>query len=436
MLIPHRNLLLLGGLWFGLGAASTFIPVLSLIWQGAGFLLLALAVVDALIARSAGISIEVQRRVPHALPVGVWQTVQLRLASRSRALRGQLFDRAPNAFRLETMPLQFDLRANASLRLSYRVFPSERGMHEFGLVEFRLDSPLRVWTVCGRAGTTETIRVYPDFAKVTQYALLATDNRLSQIGFLLKRRRGQGLEFQQLRDYREDDSPRQIDWKATALQHKLISREYDDERDQQIVFLLDCGQRMRAKDDELSHFDHALNAALLLAYVALRQGDAVGVATFAHPGPRYLPPRKALGTVNILLNGLFDLQPSLQAPDYVVASLRLSERLSKRSLIVVLTNLRDEDADTLRPALRHLGKRHVVMLASLTEALIETLRRRPLYSFDEALTHASALEYLSSRRRLVTGLRKSGVHVLDVTPAKLPIALVNHYWEMKRAGVL
>ena len=94
---------------------------------------------------------------------------------------------------------------------------------------------------------------------------------------LQRRRRGEGLEFHQLREYREGDSQRQIDWKATSRSGQLISREYQDERDQQIMLLIDCGRRMRAQDDELSHFDHVLNAALLLAYVGLRQGDAVGL---------------------------------------------------------------------------------------------------------------------------------------------------------------
>ena len=167
------------------------------------------------------------------------------------------------------------------------------------------------------------------------YTWLATDNRLSQIGVLQRRRRGQGLEFHQLRDYRQDDSPRQIDWSATARARRLIAREYQDKRDQQIVLVLDCGQRMRARDGAMSHFDHALNALLLLAYVALRQGDAVGVGTFAHDRPRFLPPRKSIATVSALMHGLFDLQPSLQTPDYLGAATALGRRLTKRALIVI-----------------------------------------------------------------------------------------------------
>ena len=112
---------------------------------------------------------------------------------------------------------------------------------------------------------------------------------------------------------------RQIDWKATSRIRKLISREYQDQRDQQVFFLIDCGRRMTAKDGELSHFDHALNSVLLLAYVALRQGDAVGLMTFGG-APRYVAARKGAGMVNVVLNALYDLQPGMSSPDYANAA--------------------------------------------------------------------------------------------------------------------
>ena len=182
------------------------------------------------------------------------------------------------------MPAPFRVGPGQWTKLSYRVLPDQRGVHHFGAAELRLISPLGFWLTRHAVGEGQAVQVYPDFAKITQYALFAIDNRLSQIGLLRRRRRGEGLDFHQLREYRSDDSPRQIDWKATSRMGKLIARDYQDERDQQIVFLLDCGQRMRARDDDLSHFDHTLNAMLLLAYVALRQGDAVGLC---HLRPRY-----------------------------------------------------------------------------------------------------------------------------------------------------
>jgi uncharacterized protein (DUF58 family) len=242
------------------------------------------------------------------------------------------------------------------------------------------------------------------------------------------------LEFHQLRDYRQDDSPRDIDWSATARARRLIAREYQDERDQHVVLVLDCGQRMRAKDGAMSHFDHALNAMLLLAYVALRQGDAVGVGTFAHDRPRFLPPRKSVATVSRLMHGLFDLEPSLQTPDYLEAATALGARLTKRALIVLATTVRDEDGDALQDAARLLRRKHAVVVASLREAALTRAKVRPVVRLEDALVYAAATEYLERRRRTIATLRRKGVHTIDVPPAGLARQLVNHYWNLKRAG--
>jgi uncharacterized protein (DUF58 family) len=436
VLIPHRPLLIALGLWLALALAAAFLPAALIAWQAAGLALLALATGDALALRWSGNPVTVVRERHAALPVGGWHTVRLRLESPLRPAAGWLFDRHPPALPAEGLPLAFRVAAGEGAQLSYRLHLLQRGRHQFGPVELRLASPLGLWLRRHFAGEPEPVRVYPDFARVTQYALLATGNRLGQIGLLQRRRRGQGLEFHQLRDYRQDDSPRQIDWKATARQRRLISRDYQDERDQQIVFLLDCGARMRAQDGELSHFDHTLNAVLLLAYVALRQGDGVGVATFAQSAPRFLPPRKSLAALGGVLDTLYDIQPSLRPPDYVEAGERLARRLARRSLVVVLTSVFEEDGEMLRGALKFLRQRHVVTLASLRESVFEDLRRRPVRAFEEALTYAAAIEYRRSRERQLGALRQGGVGVLDVAPPQLPMALVNHYWQLKRAGVL
>lgn len=169
--------------------------------------------------------------------------------------------------------------------------------------------------------------------------------------FTEQRRRGDGQTFLQLREYRIGDSLRQIDWKATARMRKPIARDYQDERNQTVLFLLDCSRRMRAQDDDLSHFDHALNAMILLAYVALRQGDAVGVQSFGGE-QRQLAPRSGPGRLTALINAVYDLQPTIDPPDYAEAAQLILKRQRKRALIVLLTNLRDEDQAELRQQLR------------------------------------------------------------------------------------
>lgn len=434
-MIPHRPLLLAAWAWLALGLMAVAWAEMLPLWLGAGVLLASVALLDALLVRRRGNPLGFERDTSPAWPVGQQQNVHLRLTSSGRAAAGWIHDRHPDGFEAQGLPLAFRLDAGQWVRLSYRVLPDRRGIHHFGAAELRLVSPLGLWLSRHAVGGGWTVRVYPDFARIAQYALFAIDNRLSQIGLLRRRRRGEGMDFHQLREYRSDDSPRQIDWKATSRMGKLISRDYQDERDQQIVFMLDCSQRMRARDDALSHFDHALNAMLLLAYVALRQGDAVGLSTFAHDAPRFFAPRKSLDTVQRLLNTVFDLQPSLRTPDYQMAGQHLAGRLTRRSLIVLLTNLRDEDDATLLPALTLLRRRHLVLVASLRETVLDRILAEPVTDFDSALTYVSTTDYLKARERQARMLQVTAGKVLDVAPPQLPMALVNRYWELKRSGV-
>ena len=175
---------------------------------------------------------------------------------------------------------------------------------------------------------------------------------------------------------------------------------------------------------------------LLLAYVALRQGDAVGFGTFAHATPRFFTARKSTATVQLLLNATYDLQPTLQTPDYLAVSEMLSKHVRKRSLVVLLTNLRDEDDSTLQPALHQLRQRHLVMVASLRESGLDTLLSKEVDDFDSALSYAAAIDYRQARQTQLARLRGQGVNVLDTSPPQLPVALVNRYWEMKRSGII
>jgi len=436
MLLPHRNLLIVAGLWLASAGVAIWLPSALLAWKIGGALLLVVALADAWIARSIGNPLSVERRMAQIWPVGVEQTVRLHLGSEQRAVRGELYDRHPDAFAAEHLPLAFNIAAGQWAELGYRMRPNERGEHLFGTTQLRIVSPFRLWLSQHEAGKAEAVRVFPNFARITQYALLATDNRLSQLGVLRRRRRGEGSDFEQLREYRRDDSLRHVDWKATARLRKPIVREYQDERDQQIVFLLDCSQRMRSRDDSLSHFDHTLNAMLLLSYVALRQGDAVGFGTFAHPEPRFFQARKSTATVQMLLNATYDLQPTLQTPDYFAASEMLGRHVHKRSLVILLTNLRDEDDSTLQPALIQLRHRHLVLVASLRETGLDQLLHKPVEDFDGALGYAAAIDYRQARQTQLARLSAQGINVLDTDPPQLPVALVNRYWEMKRSGTI
>lgn len=434
-LVPTTRLLWLVGLALAAALAASIEPAFLPAWNVLAGALGVIALADMAVAFRAPAP-AARREVPGSLPLGVRHEISLRFANgTARPTTLDAYDHHPPGFETAGLPRRVTLPAHGWAELRYAVRPVERGVARFGPVETRIASPLGLWQRTRFLGEGCEVRVYPNFAALTGYALLATDNRLSQIGVLQRRRRGEGLEFHQLREYREGDVPRQIDWKATARTVKLVSREYQDERDQQVLLVVDCGRRMGAKDGEISHFDHVLNAALLVAYVSLRQGDAVGLMTMSGER-RYLAPRKSQATINLILNRVFDLQPSLAASDYYDAALEVMKRFRKRTLVVILSNMRDEDDDTLGPALQLLQSRHLVLFASLRENILTRALAARVDTFERALTHAAAAGYLGARELAFRRIEKGGAVCLDVEPENLPIALVNRYIDIKRSGRL
>jgi len=233
---------------------------------------------------------------------------------------------------------------------------------------------------------------------------------------------------------------RHIDWRATLRQSKPIIREFQDERDQCVMLLVDCGRRMRAHDTDskigTTHFDQVMNAVMLLSYVALQRGDAVGAMTFGTPPgeERSVPAKKGKHALHGMMAELFGVQPTLNYSDYVLAAQQLLRKQRRRALVIVITNFRDEDASELGHALRLLRSRHLVLVASLRERIVGELMMQPLVTSESAVEIASAQLYEQARRDAFNRLADRDGLLVDAEPDQLGIALVNRYHAVKRAG--
>lgn len=432
---PTRWLYLALGALVLLGGLAAVWPAAVIAWWIAGGLLLAAVGAEAVTLRLTPLP-EVTRHPPHSLAVGASNECGLHLRNRAaRPLRVQVHDHHPPDCEAQGLPLEMRLPRDGWAQGSYQLRPLRRGAARFVGTALLVRGRLGLLQRHALVALPLELRVFPDFKEVIRYALLALADRLGQMGIKKAHRRGEGLEFEQLRDYRQGDLLRQIDWKATARRRRLTSREYEEEKNQQVVFLIDCGRRLRARDGELGHFDHVLNAVLLLSYVALRQGDAVGLMTFSGD-ERWVAPVKGPAAMARILDELHDLEPGLAPSDYDEAARRLLARLRRRAMVVLVTNLREEDSQELRPALAALGRRHLVLLGSLREVALRELCQAPVRDLDSALSVAEAFRHAHERRAAHEAARQGGVLVLDVEPQELPVSLVNRYLDVKRSGRL
>jgi uncharacterized protein (DUF58 family) len=342
----------------------------------------------------------------------------------------------------EGLPIPIVISGPQRVETSYFVIPARRGIVSFAPAQVRVRSRWGLCELNERIGPQDQRRVYPDFSQIARYAWLAGDRRLQEIGIKTYQLRGQGTDFKQLSDYRVGDSVRYIDWRATARLAKPIVREFQDERDQCVMFLIDCGRRLRADDREsaagTTHFDQVLNAVMLLTYVALKQGDAVGAMTFGTSEhlQRYFAPQKGGLALSALMGQLYDVEPTPTHSDFLAAAQQLLTRHRKRSLIIVVTNFRDEDSMELGQALKLLRSRHLVLLASLRERIVGEMIAQPLVSGGAAIEVASAHLYEQSRRDAFNRLAARDALMVDAEPQLLGVQLVNRYHAVKGAGLI
>jgi uncharacterized protein (DUF58 family) len=436
MMRPAPLLLWLLGGWAALGvlASLTLLPLNA--WLACGGAIALLALADGWRLQRAP-SPDVQREVSPVMPLGPEARVGLRLrAVAARTQRLRLHDLHPGGWAVRGMPRKLALLPGSDVLLDYAVMPDARGQFSFDGCHLQLRSPWHCWSSRRVVGAPSTVRVYPNFASLAELAGLSVELASRSVGARLQRRRGEGTEFQELRDYRVGDSLRKIDWKATARSSRLISREYRDERNQQVVLMLDCGRRMLAQDDQLAHFDHVLNASLALASIALRQGDAVGMLACTGQQQRWLPPQQGSGGMDMLLGAGYDLQAMPLATDYLAAASALQAHQQRRALVVLITNVRDEDDAELRMAVTMLSKRHLVMLVSLRELALDRAAAEPGDELETSIRSAAAMHYLTERERVHEALRRESVNTLDVSCHELSGALIERYLSVKRSSRL
>jgi uncharacterized protein (DUF58 family) len=282
------------------------------------------------------------------------------------------------------------------------------------------------------------VRVYPDVRQIARYTLLARRDRLSAMGVRASRKLGTDNEFERLRDYAEGDEPRHMDWRATARRRKLTVRAHQVNQSQRLMFLIDTG-RMMAGDTGggLSPLDHAFNAMLLLAHVALIRGDQVGLLAFSDRVRAYVPPGGGAKRIGRLVHSVHNVFPELVEPRYDRAFVELEKRCRKRSLVVLMTNLFDDvNAQIVADHLGNLVGRHLPLGILLRDHDIFALADHAPDQGPGLYRGAAAASLLNWRERTLAGLKGRGVLTLDLFPDEMTAPLINQYLQIKARHLL
>jgi len=395
--------------------------------------LLTAAAVDLARSRPA---VELAPAAPPVLSIGTDNTLSFDVRAPQGDLSLDFRVDLPLHMELDGSWPQGSLKANRWERVLYRVRPMRRGRYVVGPVHARHRSTLGFWSRRLTWRVAQEARVYPNLKAARQWELAIRQGRHLE-GLKRARLRGQGTEFESLREYQEGDQYRAINWAATARSGELISTLYQVDRSQPVMLMIDAGRLMIPQVKGLAKLDHSLNAALLLATVAAERGDHCGLMLFGGEVKAYMPPRKGRGQVLAMVEALYDVAPEQVEPDYgrMIGWLRAKHK--KRSLVVFFTDMVDPDISRgLIEHLSALASHHVVLLVCLTDPALLALSQGAPRDSKELYHKAAALEVLAQRQDTKARLQSKGVLVIDVPPEEFSTAVVNHYLMIKEQGRL
>lgn len=321
--------------------------------------------------------------------------------------------------------------------LTYDMVVSRRGAFDLHRVYVEGQSRWRLWTRLVEYPVASVFHVYPDMRQLSQYAVMARTNRLSLLGVRRTRRIGTDNDFERLRDYTFDDNYKHLDWRSTARRNKLTVKDFQTSQSQRLIFMIDCGRMMTNLSGGISLLDHALNAMLMLSWVALKQGDSVGLMLFSDRILAYVPPGSGMGHMNQLLHASFDKFPEMVESRYDLAFLHLNRYCRKRSLVVLATNVIDEvNSHQIHSYLLNLVGKHLPLGILMRDHSLFDIADGPTTTPDELYRAGAAAEILNWRHQVLTDLEHAGVLMLDTFPEDMTAPLINQYLAVKARNML
>ena len=349
----------------------------------------------------------------------------------------EVIDEIPIVFQKRDVDFRTKLQANEGKTITYRLRPTRRGVYSFGYVRVFVTG--RIGLVSRRYTCAEPldIKVYPSYLMLHQYELLAMSDNLTELGIKRVRRVGHHTEFEQIKEYVKGDDYRTINWKASARRHELMVNVYQDERSQQIYNVIDKGRVMQQAFRGMTLLDYAINASLVLSYVAMRKEDKAGLVTFDEHFDTFVPASRQSGYMQTLLENLYSQQTTFGETDFSALCVHLNKHVNKRSFLVLYTNFASISSMNRQLAyLQQLNRQHRLLVVFFEDADLKAYIESPARDTEDYYRHVIAEKFAFEKRLIVSTLKQHGIYSLLTTPENLSIDVINKYLEMKSRQLL
>jgi uncharacterized protein (DUF58 family) len=380
----------------------------------------------------------VSRTLPEPFSLGEPEEVTVTVEQPAAAgLWGRIADHAPAALGATPREVTGRFDRRGMLRLAYVTHSPRRGAYRFGPVDLQVWRDGGWWRRQVRLAHQQDVAVFPNVVAIKRIQVSLRRGLRAMAGMRRARPPGASTAFAGLRDYVRGDDVRRVSWTATARRDKPVMVEVEAERGQQVIIAIDCGRLMTAPAGVLDKLDHAVNAGLMLAWVAQAYGDRVGVMTFDDEVTGFIKPERGAIQLRRITEALYAIRPQYVEPDFGHAMTHLALRVGRRSMVVILTDVQDPQAsrELVAHALR-LAARHLVLVVAMSDPAVLDARDAAIDTTNRAYEWAAAEEFVASRRESFELLRRGGVLGLDVVAGKLSPALVERYLELKERALL
>ncbi|WP_418869138.1 DUF58 domain-containing protein [Segatella hominis] len=352
-------------------------------------------------------------------------------------VRLEIIDEIPPVFQRRDVLFRLKLAMEEGKNIRYKLRPTERGVYSFGHVRVFASTPIglvqRRFTLCQPCD----VKVYPSYLMLTRYELLAMSNNLAEMGIKKIRKVGNHTEFEQIKDYVSGDDFRLINWRATARTSRLMVNVYQDERSQQVFNIIDKGRVMQQAFRGMTYLDYAINASLVLSYIAMRKEDKAGVVTFSDHFEDFVPASRRTGHMQNILEMLYRQQTRFAESDYSALVAEVNQHITKRSLLILYTNFANRiSMERQLPYLLQLNRRHRLLVVFFEDHEVKDYLATRSESDEEYYRHVVAEQFAYEQRLIVSSLKQRGILALLTTPEALSVDVLNKYLEIKTRELL
>ncbi len=379
-----------------------------------------------------------ERQTPQRLSNGDDNAIRITINSKYNfSIECSIIDEIPHQFQIRNFEIVSLLEKHSVKTFTYNLRPTNRGVFEFGNINVFVKSNIGLFKRRFVLNQKQSVPVYPSFIQMRKFEMYAISNRLTDIGIKKIRRLGHTMEFDQIKEYVRGDDIRSINWKATARSQNLMVNQFQDERSQQVINVIDMGRVMKMPFEGLNLLEYAINTSLVISNIALIKDDKAGLLSFSNKDSIIVRPEKKRTHIRKIQEALFNLETNFMESDYERLLINFKTHLNQRSLVMLYTNFETYSSmERQLPYLKRIARDHLLVTIFFENTELTTLLEKDSENLDDIYIKTVAEKFNYEKKQIVKSLSKHGIHSILTPPKELSVNAINKYLEMKARGLI